>query len=231
MTDKDLNKEFDKLITDVCAPVFKSLGFKKSGTNFFRQTDELIQTFNFQKSPWNNKSQISFTGNVGFIEPMTHLKLHQVETLPKFPKCYESIVQFRLGYLTDGRDYWYTLRSKSNLSDLSAKIGSDLQLVKDVFESHKTLLSLEVYFSDSTKVNPFWREGGQFALYKKLGKDEVARRILLSAYKQAKKPKSWFSVKEMVSGFWKEKKSKPEVNQIWIERLEQVASIYNEPIN
>jgi hypothetical protein len=178
MTDADLNIEFDKLIANVCAPVFKRLDFKKSGTNFYKKTDEIIQTFNLQKSPFNSKDQLSFTGNIGFIEPETHLKLYQVDSLPNFPKCTDSIVQFRLGQITDGTDYWYKITHKSEITLLTTKLEKDMQKVQEFFETHVTFLSLEEYICDKTNINPFWAEAGRFALLKKLGRDKEASRVL-----------------------------------------------------
>lgn len=231
MTEIDFNTDFKGLISDYCKPGFKALGFKKSGNNFYRHTEELVQTFNIQKNSFNSRDNLSFTGNIGFIEPETHFKLYEVSSLPKFPKCTDGIIQFRLGQLTDNRDYWYRLKPNINLKDVASKLERDIKTVQEYFESHMTLHSLEDLIADSAKIHPYWGEMGKFALLKKLGKDMEASSVISSVYAEAKKPKSWFTIRELVQGVWTEKKSKPEVNIHWLKRIEKVAALFNEKLN
>lgn len=227
----DLAGGYNSIINDTCAPVFKKLGFKKSRANFFRQTTELIQTFNFQKSPWCTRSRISFTGNIGFIEPEAYLKLNQVECVPKFPKCSDSIIEFRFGLITHGADHWYELRNQKNIDDVRSRIEQDLSLVEQLFESRKTILSLKEYIEDGTMINPYWGELGQFALYKRMGRSRAARKTLKKAYMKAQKPRNWFTTTVRNSdGSFTENKSNSEVNQEWIKRIEHVAMIFNEEL-
>lgn len=186
----------------------------------------MVQTFNFQKNSFSIKSSITFTGNIGFIEPTTYLKLHQANSLPKFPKVTDSLVQFRLGLLTNGYDYWYALDHSLKIEVVKKKLISDLRKLELLFESHKTILSIEEFFKDRVNVYPYWGELGQFALYKKIGKDELAARILQKDYDEARKPKSWVTISERKNGIWEEKKSEPEINKYWVERTELVAKIY-----
>ena len=234
MESSDLNIEFEGVLKLVVAPVFKRLGFKKSGAHFFRQTGELIQTFNIQKELHSLGRETSFTGNVGFIEPVTYLKLYNTSSLPKFPKCADALIQFRLGQLTDKTDYWYRLTKASNRvtfnEQVKGKLVKDLNTVEKFFEKHQTLSSIEEFVDDRTKINPFWAETGQFALYKRLGKDKLASELLKDTYKKAQKPKSWLSFLENINGIWGEKKSKPEVNLFWVEKIEQIAKAYDEKI-
>ena len=230
MTEKDLEKKFENLISNACTPVLKEFGFKKSGTNFYRQTEELVQTFNVQKSPFNNKNDLSFTGNIGIIEPDTYLKLHEVESLPRFPKCTDAIIQFRLGLLTDKTDYWYRLTPTSDIKAVATKLQRDIKAVQEFFESHRTVHSLDDLIGDRTKFNPFWGEAGQFALLKKLGKDEEASRIIASVYAKAKTPKSCLTITERIKGIWTDTKPAPAVNTIWVERIQKVAELYHEKL-
>lgn len=230
MTYRDLNKDLDRLVSEVCAPVLKALEFKKSGVNFFRYTEEIVQTFNIQKSSFSSSSELSFTGNIGFIEPETYLKLYQVDSLPKTPKCTDAIIQFRFGHLTDTTDYWYRIKQSCDLSDVYPKLAQDISTLRDFFENHRTIRSLEEFTRDKAKINPFWGEVGQFALLKKLGKDKEARSILESAYQKAQVPQSLVTVNEKINGIWIEKMSEPEINHHWKERIEKAACLYNEKL-
>jgi hypothetical protein len=231
MTNKELNTEYNLIIKNIVAPIFKRLGFKKSGTNFYRKTDDIIQVFNFQKNSMNIGNSFSFVGNIGFIEPETYLKLWKTDCLPKFPKCTDALIKFRLGEIThDGLDYWYNLRNDNRSETLIIQLQKDLIILENLFENHKTLLSLEKYFSDRTKILGFFGELGQFALFKKIGKDKVAKQILNKVYKKAKKPKSWTNFSTLANGIWKNKKSKPEVNKSWVAKIEEIAILYNEEL-
>lgn len=163
MTNKELKEEFDLIIKNVVAPFFKRLGFKKNGTHFFRETEELVQVFNFQKGRFNMGNKFSFVGNIGFIEPDTYLKLWKKDALPKFPKYTDALVEFRLGKIThDGLDHWYYVTKDNH--NLVSQLERDLKQVEDVFENHKSIKSLEIYFSDRTNVLAYFGELLQFAL-------------------------------------------------------------------
>jgi hypothetical protein len=230
MNETDLNREFDKIISETISPILKGLGFKRKTSNFYRETEELVQTFNILKSPWNNKNDISFTGNIGFIEPETYKKLYETEELPKFPKCTDSLIQIRLGLLTHGTDHWYRLSSNTDFVGLRNQLGVDLLKLVQLFENKRTVISLEEFFQDRAKVNPFWGEIAQYAYNKKIGKDKLARQLLEKAYENAKIPQSWLTEKQQVNGIWIERKSNPTINTSWINRIERVFEIYKEKI-
>ncbi len=230
MNECDLNREFDKIMSEAISPILKGFGFKRKIFNFYRETEELIQTFNIQKSPWNNKQIISFTGNFGFIEPEIYKKLHQTSELPKFPKCTDSLIEIRLGSLTHETDHWYELLPNTDLLDLKNQLGVDLLKLMQLFEIRKTVNSLEEFFNDRSKVNPYWGVTAQFAYYKRIGKDTLAKQILEEAYEKANIPHSWLTEKRRINGVWTERKSQPTVNEVWIKRILRVAEIYNEII-
>src|SRR5690606_37358604 len=106
-----------------------------------------------------------------------------------------------------------------------------LREVVKLFESRKTIASIEDLIADRTNVNPFWGELGQFAYYKKIGKDNEAKEILQTVYQKSQIPQSWVKSVEMVNGNWEQTDSKPKINKYWVEKIEEIAALYNEKLN
>ena len=230
MKERDLISEFDSLIKYTLAPFFKEHGFKKSGNNFYRVTDELIQTFNIQKSSWNSKDEISFTGNIGLLVPKTYLKLYKAEQLPRFPKVTDSIIQVRIGYLAGNTDHWYRLAVNTSFEHIRNNLEKDLIAVDDFFKGYQTISSLEPLVQNVKNINLLWSELGQYALYKELGKDKIAAELIREVYAKVLKTRIWHTEVLKIGDVWEEKSSEPKVNSYWVERIEQVASIYNDKI-
>ena len=224
MTNEELNLEYKSIINNIVAPILKKIHFKKSGSHFYRDTGEIIQTFNFQKSPHNLGSSFSFVGNIGLSEKETYLKLWNKSSLPKFPKYTDAIIRFRLGSIThNGLDKWYSLNKKT-IHNLKDEIYKDVLTLEAFFENHKTLSSIEKFFFDPAKISPYFGYLVSFALYHKLGKQKKAKRIIKKLYSTASNTGSNFFEKL----FHKNNKI---TNKDWVERIEKVARTYNTDLN
>jgi hypothetical protein len=227
--DEVLKKVYLKLLAQICAPIFKEMGFKKSSVHFFRKTEELFQTFNFQKfdASSQKRSEINFTGNIGLIDPETYYKLNRVDFMPSFPKCTDALIQLRMGVITHGGDHWYRLSLISDLVALEENLRIDLEIVQRFFETHRTIDSLTGFCKCTACFNPYWAQIGQAALLMKLGKVETATDILKKTYAEALKPKSWVNITQVLNGASTTTSSTPEVNPFWLERVNAVAKTYN----
>jgi len=168
-----ITQQFDEVLKEVITPQLKSLGFKKSGNNFYRDLGDIGQCFNVQQSRWNTADAKTFCFNIGLIHKEIYKDLSNCD-FPKFPKEYDCQVSGRLGLLKFEKDEWYELSSQTDLETLKATITYDLItyvnpffLKYAVWEHWYTLIQEDVY-----KIyGPFFR----FLLLLKLGKKEEAQ--------------------------------------------------------
>jgi hypothetical protein len=117
----DSEEKFDKIIKAFHLRL-KPLGFKKKGNNFYLQKVGFGQHINFQKSPWRNKEDISFTINTGVFLPSfwSTLDYNAGLPIPEFPSETQCILRRRIGELMNDLDTWWDVNDKTNLDDLTS---------------------------------------------------------------------------------------------------------------
>lgn len=126
MSERNFKEEFDDIIKNVIAPIFKEKGFKKYGLNFHRESGEIIQVFNIQRNRYNTPTYMSFVFNVG-IEDKGLFKKKNDREISKKPKEYECGIRSRFSNVKNNEEQWYLLNKKVNLDDLKKKINKEIR--------------------------------------------------------------------------------------------------------
>lgn len=121
----DLNLSLKNLINDTTAPLLKSMGFKKSGNNFYREIGDIGQCVNVQQSRWNSLESKEFTINIGLLHKEI-FKTHLNKEIPKFPREYDCLVCTRLSHLKNRGDHWYELNTNTALEAIAKEINNDV---------------------------------------------------------------------------------------------------------
>lgn len=227
---RDFQTAFKKLIGNTLSPSLKALGFKKSGYNYYRISEDVIQVCNVQRSQFNHETNQRFTLNFGFIVPKIHTIMTNDKPLSKFPNVDESYVWGRSGHLIYGKDYWYELRYDDGFEKLSIQLENDINNhLLSIFNDIKTIDSLLALLRKSVKERNYHiiaRDDFVAVLECEFGSKNSGKKILLDNYKEAIIPKATQSKhiypdgREVVS--W----SEPSVNKYYIEFLKRVAQHY-----
>lgn len=121
----DLNTVLKEVVKGSIAPLLKSVAFKKSGNNFYREVGDIIQCLNIQQNKWNTADSKSFTLNLGLTHKNIHKELSD-KILPKFPKEYNCVIRTRLTNLNSHKKEWYPLHEDTNIYKLVNEINNDL---------------------------------------------------------------------------------------------------------
>ncbi|HEX9825739.1 MAG TPA: DUF4304 domain-containing protein [Flavobacteriaceae bacterium] len=216
MINKDLNKEFNSIIRDIISPIFKDLGFKKKGNNFYRDFGDTGQAFNIQQSRWNSKDHKTFVFNVGLLEKIIYQEINNLHP-PTFPQEVDCNIRLRLSKLTDKTDGWYDLKISTDLNKLKSQIEQDLNsYVVPFFENYKDPNK----WMEMLKWNrePFIESLDKFLLIEKYGKRKTAENFLNQVYFESitAKPKTNIPSKKF-------KQYLDKVNQEWIKKIETLA--------
>src|SRR5690242_8611133 len=89
------SKLIDELVRDYLAPVMRDKGFRKSGANFWRDNENVIDVLNIQKSQWNDAWEASFYVNLGVYWRAFH-RDQGTEFKSKFPREYNCTASSRI---------------------------------------------------------------------------------------------------------------------------------------
>lgn len=106
------SKLIDELVKNYLAPLMKSEGFRKSGQNFWRDSEESIDVLNIQKSQWNDAREASFYINLGTYWKSFHQN-QGTEYNSKFPREYDCTVFSRV---EEPEEQAWTLQPNSETS-------------------------------------------------------------------------------------------------------------------
>ena len=216
MTQRHFKSELDSIVKEIVAPIFKELGFKKKGYNFYRGYGEVGQAFNIQNSRWNSKEDKSFVFNIGLIDKVVYKQVNNIAP-PPFPKEVDCDIRLRLGNLTDKADGWYNLNSTTELDKLKEQIRHDLKLyVVPFFEDFKEPEKWTRIFKWKHKVlvHPL----SEFLLKLKYVNKSSAADFLNQVYNEAQLSKS-----ESCQKGEKTKDFSQPPNKDWIKEIETVA--------
>lgn len=229
MPKDNLNTEFEQIMKDTISPYFKRIGFKKKTLHFARQINDIIQVFNVQKSQWNSyHDDLSFTFNVGFYNDLLFLESWDRKETTDFPKHYDCQIQFRLGQFSHQRDHWYKLSPRIDYRKVSESIENDLNnYLLPLLGKYQTLNSLSDLIGKYNWIDNVIGPYNKITILWHTGHKDKAKKELLVSYKNALIPKSSISVINYPDGRKEEKKSKPMINQSFIDNLERLAILYN----
>ncbi len=139
---RNLQDEFDVLITKIVFPVFKENNFKKKGNNFNRKTQDMVQFFDVQKSQWNSKENVSFTFNIGFYSEKVFKEIESSD-ISDFPKMNDCFLQTRVGHIFYGTDKWFDINQNTNTLELEKEILKVMQETMIFFNNHMNLISIK----------------------------------------------------------------------------------------
>lgn len=201
-------------------PVLKNSDFKRRGLHFYRYVNDVVQTLNIQKSQWNSyNDSLRFTINVGLYND--ELSFTYTEKPKSFPKVSDSFIQTRLGHLVYKKDEWYEITLNS-VKAVAKQLEQDLTIaLLPFFESNKSLLSISSLIEMDN--NFVLSSYNHILLLVKVDKKNRAETMLQEEYKKALNPKGSTHTVDFPDGTQKVSIIDPQINKVYIERLEKLA--------
>lgn len=214
------------IIKDIISPLFKDLGFRKKGNNFYRQINDIIQIFTVQQSQWNTINDKSFTFNIGIYNEDVYIECFD-RGLPKIPNIYDCVVSLRISCLKGGYAEWYKVNANTNIKTLEKLIEADLiNVAVPFFEKYITLESVNALYDAYDKL----RDQGRItriSLLFNTGHIKEGKDILRKAYKDNLKPRRSKMIIRNPDSTQEIKWSKPRVNSQYLDFLKKIASKYS----
>jgi hypothetical protein len=122
----------------------RSFGFKRNSQTFAREFAECWQVINVQLSAFSPNGEKTLTVNFGVCSKAT-LRFRD-KGLGKPPLHYACPIRFRVGWLMDERDKWWTIRTQTSaqtaLEEVLTVISSKGISFLDTLTSAKDILTL-----------------------------------------------------------------------------------------
>jgi Domain of unknown function (DUF4304) len=122
----------------------RPFGFRRRGQTFARQSAECWQVVNVQLSRFSQLNEKSLTVNIG-IHSKTVLRFRS-EDSSKPPLYYACPITFRIGWLMEVNDKWWTVRDETSAQIALTEIDEVLQgkglPFLDVLQTNKSILDL-----------------------------------------------------------------------------------------
>jgi Domain of unknown function (DUF4304) len=218
--ERNLQQEFEAILKSVICPFFKEIGFRKNGNSFNKKCDGIIQAISLQKSSWNHSESVSFAFNIGFFIESIFLENRNTE-IPKFIKYHDCQIQFRLGFVTKGNDYWYEINEKTKREKLEFEIHTDLYThLKPLIEKSIDIKSIKELLLNTylVSISPFFK----IKICLKAGDFENAKKLLKSEYKKALNPKDSIEKTVYPDGTEIVQTIKASINPDYIEILKKI---------
>lgn len=226
MTTDNLKADFDEIFKGVIVPFFKELGFKRKTQHFSRQTNDIVQCFNVQKSQWNSyHDSLSFTFNLGFYNEAIRTLSCGQEILTDFPKTTDCFIQDRLGTYSHKSDQWYELSKRVDRNKVAEQVKNDLEkYVKPLFDNYQTLDDLKRFSEKNTGflLSPY----GEIVFLMMTGQSEKGKQFIKEQYKIALTPQTITDTINFPDGTKKET-TKTYINQHYIESIERLSKHYD----
>ena len=115
------NSSYKKSIVAAMAETLRPAGFKKTGLNFARPVNDVIQLISLQSSVSSTASTLKVTVNIGVWLPIL------AEDWQK-PDVWESHWNSRIGFLMPERnDFWWSVSSEPEASVTALQISEAIQ--------------------------------------------------------------------------------------------------------
>ena len=119
-------------------------GFRRRGQNFARQSDECWQTVNVQLSRFSSPGEKSLTVNIG-VQSKAILRFRERDECSP-PPYYTCPINFRIGWLMQGSDNWWTVQNEISARTALTEIDEVLQTKAvpflDVLQTNKGIIDL-----------------------------------------------------------------------------------------
>lgn len=161
------------------------LAFRRGAPHFWRATDGIYQTVNFQASQWGSSSEGRFTVNLGISSPILYSSFTGRD-FPKNPGTVLWPVCLRIGGLMPSRcDLWWDVSERTELHALGVEVATVLRehalpfldRLRTTEQFNMLLLSDEPVPGVTAAQRPLI--GATLAVH--LGEVESARRMLAAA--------------------------------------------------
>jgi hypothetical protein len=110
-----------------CSTLLNPLGFKRRAPNFWRESDGIFQSINFQASQWGSRDEGSFTINICVTSPLLYTAFTG-RALPRNPAVLLWPINRRIGSLTLNRcDQWWAVNSQTDAQELYRDVVAHLE--------------------------------------------------------------------------------------------------------
>lgn len=122
---KSAQEEIKDVINSTFKPILKELGYRKKGNTWNLCKGEFIKVINVQSSSGNSFEKAKFTINLGIYNSnFQKEKIHSGKSDEKNIKEYDCEIRGRLGTISVGYDFWWTVLAGKN----NEKVLQDLKL-------------------------------------------------------------------------------------------------------
>jgi predicted DNA-binding protein len=223
-----LKVQFDEICKGTILPFFKELGFKRKTLHFAKQTNDITQCFNVQKSQWNSyHDNVMFTFNFGFYNADISSILADKEVVNEFPKTYDCFIQNRLGTISHNRDHWYTLSKNIDVKKTAEQIRNDLEkYLKPMFDNYVSLDNLkQLIDKDEKYISPTLSPYYFIGFYMLTDQKEKGRKTIVEHYQNSLKPQTVTDTIVFPDGT-RQEKVKTYINQHYIDSIKKLADRY-----
>jgi hypothetical protein len=227
MTPDNLKADFDEIFKGIVVPFFKGLGFKRKAQHFARQTNEITQCFNVQKSQWNSYyDSLSFTFNLGFYNETIRTLAWGQEMSTDLPKTTDCFIQHRLGFYSHEHDHWYKLGNRADRQRVAEQVKGDLEKhLRPLLENYQSLNDLRNFFKENNGF--FLSPYVQIVFLMITGQNEKGKLFIKEQHKISLTPQITTQTVNYPDGSSEVKTSKPYINHHYIDELERLAKHYN----
>lgn len=224
----DLKKHFDFICKETIIPFFKENNFKRKSLHFSKQTNDIVQCFNVQKSQWNSyNDSVTFTFNFGFYNSDITSIITDNEVQNDFPKTYDCFIENRLGTFSHNRDHWYTIARNIDPYKTAEQIKSDLEKnLKPIFENYTSLETLKQFIEKDEKyISPTLSPYYLIAFYMLTDQKAKGCETIVEHYQSALKPQTVTDTIVLPDGT-RQEKVKTYTNQYYIDGIKKLADKY-----
>lgn len=159
--------------------------FKRGSRHFWRESDGIYQSVNFQASQWGTSGEGSFTANLGVSSPTLYSSFTGRE-FPRNPGTALWPINVRIGSLLPARcDLWWQVTDRTDLNALGVEVATALRdyalpffdRIRTAGQFNSLLLSDQPIPGVTAAQRPLI--GATLAVH--LGDIETARRMLRAA--------------------------------------------------
>ncbi len=121
---------FDEMVKQAVTSVLQPLGFRKSGLNFHRRRNEIVQVVNVQSSSGNTSDQKHFYVNVGLaFDAICQLTGEDILETPKEYECDSRGTRDRLERLVSGAPNIWTIVDHVDSQTVTHQLRSAIESV------------------------------------------------------------------------------------------------------
>ena len=119
-----INNEYRKIVLARMREVLKREGFKKNGSNFFKQENDVYLSVQLQSSVFSAQNDLKLTVNFGVFSILIKENFNVLNN----PSLVNSHWRERIGFLDEGKsDKWWTITNLNEAEAAGREIAGILQ--------------------------------------------------------------------------------------------------------